>query len=319
MYFYSPNYPALFKRSCLLLLILFFLFLLINSYFISICSANFLEFSTSVPGITLGNSGSAYIKGLKGQYLNPGVLADIKNKNELSLMYCQWIFDTSYYYTGYAHKIHDSAWSVGIMYQPVDGITEQSENSSGVYTGAGGQIDINNYYAQFCYALHVLGFSLGASYKYIVQDFDSINGQGSGFDLGLKYQFKNKPFFLIPDAVSLSWHNIASQISFINYQTSIPAYGRTGIYYSLPLNIKLTSDLIIRKDNLDYTVGTLISFLDRYELRTGYTYNYYTQNISFTEALAYGFGAEFQHFDIDYVMIIQETESIHSASLTVHF
>ena len=187
--------------------------------------------------VALGSVGGVFSEDAGGVFGNPAALVNIGRSSFLFSQRSQSI-GTGFQFANYAADLTSAAFSLnirngwgvlagGIVDLSVDDIPQ---------TDAGGFVPVGDSFSDkqtgliLSYAKPVDGdrASVGVSYRYLRHELANTNGDGHGFDVGLRYRFSQTWYggVLVRDGTDVSWDDHEDLgVSVIKYSVSGRLYG----------------------------------------------------------------------------------------------
>ncbi len=232
-----------------------------------ISGADFLELSTSVRAMGMGETGCAVLGDLNNAYYNPALASGL-NVQEASFSHHELISDSRFetvmigWPLSYGTVYSDSAM---FWVPPFDKIDVNGEKT--------GSVNFMNSVIGVGYAMSFSTFSVGVKTKYIYQRIDTLTTHSAAVDIGVLQRFSvYSPLAAPPE-------NLTIGVSFQNFGTRVendplPRKFRSGVSYQpsdwARLAIDLNENLIDFSDSYDFTYG----FNESFEMNCGAEFDY---------------------------------------------
>ncbi len=259
-------------------------------------AAAYLKLGIDSRILGMGGAGTAVSRDVNSGYWNPAGLASLDQK-EAAGMHTSLSLDRNYNYFAYASPwtTRDSRkWTFGLAYHrfSVDGIPETrvwNGTNDPILTGecatgtcikgsspspATDSVKIFSFFEDSETALFLSAatrlsdkLTLGGSFKFLNQSLFDQKADGTGFDLGLQYQYNGRTRFglTVRDfAESLEWTTDSGR------KDDIPVTVTAGAALELKSEILLAVDVLKREhERIAFRFGAERWFFDRYGLRVG--------------------------------------------------
>lgn len=245
-----------------------------------IVTAQFLKLPTSARATAMGNAQVALAEGAGSIAYNPAGILTTTNV-AVGGSYNAWFADITHSFMGAAVNL--GAWgTVGA------GLTVLTTDDMVVTTpafpeGTGELFKASDYAFTLSYAVQVSEeFGIGVNGKYI-QSFlynDELKANSLAFDIGSLYDIPT-----LRTRLGISVNNLGKDMTYINEQYSLPTSLRFGARTTVvqeDAHLLYAAFQVARPNDADeqYNLGVEYVFQNLLSLRTGYRFNYDTENWS---------------------------------------
>lgn len=263
-----------------------------------ISGADFLEISTSTPGLAMGEAYTAVTGDLTAVYYNPAVIPSMKYP-EMYVQHQELIEDSRLEHAAVLYPIRRGGTFYGNLYAgqtifwvpPFEKVNIDGESE--------GDVQFYNSATALGYGYSFGGFYTGLTAKYIYQRIDTLNVHSFAVDAGVIGEMKVYSPFQSPAK------NLYLGFSLLNFGTNamedpLPRRMRAGVSYLptewLRWNTDITQNLILDSDIYDITYG----FEESFQINTGFEFNYldllfFRTGYRFNDAGGYTAGAGFRY------------------------
>lgn len=243
-------------------------------------AAQFLKIPVNARATAMGNAQVALAEGAGSIAYNP---AGIMSVQDISFggTYNAWFADIQHSFMGVAANLQDLG-TIGF------GITLLTTDDMIVTTpafpeGTGELFKAIEYAYTLSYGRQISEeFSLGLSAKYIKSNlFNSdINANSIAFDIGSLYDIP-----ALKTRLGISVNNLGRDLSYLNEQYSLPTalrFGARTMVFQQDAHLLYAAFQVGRPNDSDeqYNLGLEYIFQDMVSVRTGYRFNYDTENWS---------------------------------------
>ncbi len=260
--------------------------------------ADFLELSTSTPGLSMGEAYTAVLGDITGIYYNPAVIPSLQYP-ELYVQHQELVEDSRIEHVGCMYPIKNGGRFYGNLYAGQTLFWVPPFEKVDIDGKSDGNVHFYNSSTALGYGYKFSGFYTGAAVKYIYQRIDTLNVNSLAVDAGITGEMKIYSPFNSPAK------NFFLGLSLLNFGTKakddpLPRKIRTGISYLptewLRWNIDINQSLIRNSDIYDFTYG----FEESFELNTGVEFNYldllfFRAGYRFNDAGGYTAGTGFHY------------------------
>jgi hypothetical protein len=245
-----------------------------------IVTAQFLKLPVSARAVAMGNAQVAMAEGAISMAYNPaGILTT--QQFAFGATYNQWYADISHSFFGLAANFQE--WgTVGV------GVTTLATDNMAVTTpafpeGTGEFFKAAEYAVTVSYGRQISeDFSLGLSFKWINSNLynDEINADAIAFDIGSLYDVP-----VLRTRLGISVTNLGRDLRYLNEQYSLPTalrFGaRTNVYQTDYHRVYAVAQVGRPNDSDEqYNIGVEYTYQALFSLRSGYRFNYDTENWS---------------------------------------
>jgi long-subunit fatty acid transport protein len=276
-----------------------------------VSTAGFLEITQGVRAAGMGGAFCGIADDISALYWNPAGLSALK-KRELVVSRCFWIADTAIDFAGYAQPVLEGVLGGALIAMDTEGGEEVTDSGK-----TGKELAVKCSAISASYAKRMLKeIAVGASIKFIKQDYAGYKGEGISYDLGAIAH-------LSPLSLGLCFQNLGSDIEIENVKNPLPMRIRAGVGYrtrfrELPLLFGFDVEKPRDQDAI-YHIGVEHQIIPTIDIRAGFD----TQtgaSIGFSYR-AYGYGRLKNLLgQIDYAYTYnRELESSHRFSILARF
>lgn len=243
-------------------------------------SGQFLKLPVNARVTAIGNAQVALAEGASSIAYNPAGILSVATAS-FSGTYNQWIADISHSFFGLAVNLQEwGTVGAGLMFLTTD---DMAVTTPAFPEGTGELFKASDFAYTFTYGRQISeDFGLGLSVKYIKSYLynSDIKASSIAFDIGSIYDVP-----ALRTRLGISINNLGKDLKYINEQYSIPSVLRFGAriaaYQEEDHRVYLAVQ-IGRPNDADeqYNLGAEYTFQNLLSLRTGYRFNYDTENWS---------------------------------------
>jgi len=245
----------------------------------------FLKINVDARSAGMGNSNIADAFDASSLYFNPA-LASRVDKSQFYISHTGYFTDVSMNYLSYVHKLKTVSLGGSLMYLDSGEMNETDEFNP---LGTGRVFRTIHLAAGVTFSQQLSDlFSYGVSTKYVEEKIEEIKSQSLIFDIGFFYQvgttglrfavgLNNFGLDATPtgETIRPTTDGIVTETNFED--VSPPTMFQIGAAYEAfkneTLDVLVTGQLINPSDNAErYSIGTEITFMDQFFLRTGYEF-----------------------------------------------
>ncbi len=243
-------------------------------------TAQFLKLPVSARAAAMGNAQVALAEGATSMGYNP---AGILNTKQIAFgaTYNQWFADISHSFMGVSANLNELGMiGVGAVILSTD---DMPVTSPAFPEGTGELFKATEYAFTLTYGRQISEeFGLGLSAKYIASNLynKDLDASAIAFDIGSLYDIP-----VLRTRLGISVTNLGRDLKYINEQYSLPTTLRFGARTQIfqgEGSALFAAVQVGRPNDADeqYNVGVEYVFQDLVALRTGYRFNYDTENWS---------------------------------------
>lgn len=274
-------------------------------------SAAFLKIIPGARGAGMGEAHVALSDNVYGMYWNPAALIQIIHP-EITATHIEWFQEIRYEYLAFTaplsmehrNKTNSSfgfstslLWLNGIERR--SGLNENPEDPLTLPEGTYGAYDaaISASYSQWVND----NIALGVTIKLIYESIDSITAMAPAMDIGIFWHEIAKNLNL-----GLSVQNAGLKLKFIEKGYYPPLIGRVGIAYRFSFIPMIWAfDIVQPIDNwISFHNGLELSIINNLiNLRLGYKYRWYGNDLGALSGLTTGIGFNLLPFKLDYAFV----------------
>jgi len=243
-------------------------------------TAQFLKLPVNARANAMGNAQVSLAEGASAIAYNPAGVLSVENVG-IGGTYNQWFADITHSFIGVAVNLQEYGTVGG-------GVTVLATDDMEVTTplspdGTGELFKATDFAFTLTYARQISQeFGLGLSAKYIKSYLynKELKANSVAFDIGTLYDIPT-----LRTRLGISVNNLGRDLKYINEQYSLPTalrFGARTMVYEDEDNLLYLAVQIGRPNDADeqYNLGAEYIFLKLISLRTGYRFNYDTENFS---------------------------------------
>lgn len=245
-----------------------------------IVTAQFLKMPLSARAVAMGNAQVALAEGAISMAYNP---AGILTTREFAFgaTYNQWFADITHSFVGVTANLQD--WGMvggGVTMLMTD---EMQVRTPAFPEGTGEIFKAAEYAFTLSYGRQISeDFGLGLSFKYITSNLynDDITADAIAFDIGSLYDIP-----VLRTRLGISVSNLGRDLRYLNEQYSLPTalrFGARTTVFQMEEHRLFAAVQVGRPNDADeqYNVGLEYTYQELFSLRSGYRFNYDTENWS---------------------------------------
>lgn len=270
-------------------------------------TAQFLKMPIDARVSAMGNAQVAVASGAISMAYNPAGILSVNNV-AFAGTYHAWFADIAHSFLGVGVNLHD--WGhvgVGVLMLSTD---DMIVTTPAFPEGTGELFRAVDYAFTLSYARQIsLDFGLGVNVKYIQSYLYNaeIKSGAIAFDIGSLYDIP-----VLKSRLGISVNNLGRDLQYIHEQYSLPTVLRFGVrtvLYEEESNRLYSTFQISRPNDADeqYNLGFEYIFNNLVSLRTGYRFNYDTENWSL------GVGVSLESLGVDGTLNYAYTNYRHLA------
>lgn len=243
-------------------------------------TGQFLKLPVNARAAAMGNAQVALAEGASSIAYNPAGMLSVQGVS-FGGMYNAWFADISHSFLGIAASLREfGTVGFGVIFLATD---EMPVTTPGFPEGTGEFFRASEYAYTLSYALQIsLEFGLGLSVKYINSSLynSDIGSNAIAFDIGTVYDMP-----ILRTRLGISVNHLGEDLKYIHEQYSLPTalrFGARTVLYQEEDHFLNAAFQIGRPNDADeqYNLGFEYAFQDMIFLRTGYRFNYDTENWS---------------------------------------
>jgi hypothetical protein len=289
-------------------------------------SASFLKIGIGARPVSMGESFVAVADDANAIYWNPAGLAQIKN-NEITATHNEWFQNIKYDFIGFIFHFGNNKGTGGISFAGLylSNLEERYwtlENPEDEPSTPSGSFGAGSYFACFSYSNFIKNLIYGINLKLIHENIDKYYATTFAIDLGILYPYSDVLTF------GANLQNIGPGLTFIKKAYPLPLNIKLGASYHITsYNILFALDLNQPIDDyLHINFGIEYCFMNMFEIRTGYRYKWFGNDLGPLSGVTAGVGIKlkqlFKDMDIklDYAFVpYGDLGFTHRISLLIKF
>jgi Type IX secretion system protein PorV len=243
-------------------------------------TAQFLKIPINARAAAIGNAQVSLAEGAAAIAFNPAGTLTVQNVS-VTASYDQWWADITHSFFGIAANLQEwGTIGIGLTLLATDDMVVRTP---GFPEGTGEMFRVSEYAYTFSYSRQISEeFGLGLSVKYIDSHLynSDIKASSIAFDFGTLYDIP-----VLRTRLGISVNNLGRDLKYLNETYSLPTALRFGARTTLldeGIHKAYAVVQIGRPNDADeqYNVGVEYTYQDMVSLRTGYRFNYDTEDWS---------------------------------------
>ncbi|OQY26669.1 MAG: hypothetical protein B6244_12955 [Candidatus Cloacimonetes bacterium 4572_55] len=269
-------------------------------------TVTFMKIGSGARPVALGEAFVAVPDGgAIGLYWNPAS-ASFGQGTQAAFNYTDWIMDTSHNYFGGVTRYGEFGFGVNVIYFDGGEFESRGDNPT---QEPDGFFSANELALGFTISRRLADdLSLGVTGKYLYSKIETEEARGVAMDFGIIYQ----PRVIENLTLGFSISNIGQKMKYVEEKFNMPTITRAGFSYPLNHFARIAIDMNKASDSdLRLQTGVELNIKDILSLRTGYKFNYDTDDF------AAGMGVSIRNYQVDYAFLPRSDELDDAHYITV--